>query len=101
MSAIVKAEKAYILLPRIIEQNAKDDPNGLFARFPTGASYADGFQDVTKAQFATAIDHTASLIESQYGTGVNFETLAYIGPNDLRYLIVLIAGIKTGYKVSK
>lgn len=101
MASNVKAEKAGIWLPSIVEQNAKADPEGLFARFPQGASYKDGFQDVSKLQFATAVDHTASLIESQYGKGANFETLAYIGPNDLRYLIVLVAGIKTGYKVRR
>ena len=99
MGSQVVADKSGIWLPSIIAQNAKEDPSGLFARFPKGTSYADGFQDVTKLQFAFAIDHTAALIEAQYGKGVDFETLAYIGPNDLRYLIMLVAGIKTGYKV--
>jgi hypothetical protein len=99
MGSSIPADKSSVWLPSIVAQNAEDDPNGLFARFPIGATYAGGFQDVTKKHFATAIDHVASLIESQYGKSRSFETLAYIGPNDLRYLIVLVAGIKTGYKV--
>jgi hypothetical protein len=30
-----------------------------------------------------------------------FETLAYMGPNDPRYVIVVVAAIKTGYKVNE
>lgn len=99
MGSSIDNDKSGIWLPSIVARNAREEPHGLFARVPKGTSYADGFQDVTKLQFATAIDHTANLIEGQYGKGANFETLAYIGPNDLRYLIVLVAGIKTGYKV--
>ena len=99
MGSIVPAAKAGIWLPSVVALNAEQDPNGLFARFPSGSSYSDGFQDVTKLQFATAIDHVASLIEGQHGKSTSVETFAYIGPNDLRYLIVLVAGIKAGYKV--
>ena len=34
------------------------------------------------------------------GRSTVFETIAYIGPSDLRYAIVFLAAVKCGYKVS-
>jgi hypothetical protein len=92
-------EKSSILLPHIIKKHAQADPSGVFARVPAGTKYTDGYRDVSKLQFKEAVDHTALLIRQTLGESKNFETLTYIGPGDLRYSIVLIAGIKAGYKV--
>ena len=35
------------------------------------------------------------------GRGTVFETVAYIGPSDLRYAVVFQAAVKCGYKVSE
>src|ERR1700712_4521117 len=96
MSAIAKSS---ILLPHIIKQNAGTDPSGVFARIPIGTKYSDGYKDVTNLQFEQAIDHTASLISQNLGHSEDFEALSYIGPQDIRYSIVVVAGIKAGYKV--
>lgn len=93
------AERSFVLLPHAIEQNAKDDPEGLFASVPLGVTYTEGFRNVTKLQFLKAIDHVAGLLDKNFGKGQNFETLTYIGQNDLRYSIIVVAGIKAGYKV--
>ncbi|KAB8295043.1 hypothetical protein EYC80_006986 [Monilinia laxa] len=37
-------------------------------------------------------------IEEKLGTGENFQCIAYIGPHDLRYILLTIAAIKTGHK---
>jgi hypothetical protein len=34
------------------------------------------------------------------GPGESFETLLYLGPNDLRHNILLLGAVKAGYKVS-
>ena len=94
-------ENASILLPHIIKRNAQNDPSGVFAQIPAGPEYAAGFKNVTKLQFENAINHTASLINNFLGESKYFETLAYIGPGDLRYSIIVVAGIKTGYKVRR
>jgi len=88
-----------IWLPSVVAQNAKTCPDGLYARAPIGPAYTDAYRDVSNLQYAKAIDYVAHLIESQLGKGVNFETIAYVGPSDLRYNVVIIAGIKAGYKV--
>jgi hypothetical protein len=89
----------FTLLPHLIKQNAQDNPGAVFARIPAGTKYTDGYKDVTNLEFANAIDYTANLIEKNLGKGQNFETVAYIGPGDLRYSIVVVAGAKAGYKV--
>jgi acyl-coenzyme A synthetase/AMP-(fatty) acid ligase len=45
-----------------------------------------------------AVDHVAWLLKERIGPSTTFETLAYMGPGDLRYHIVLLAAVKTGYK---
>jgi hypothetical protein len=67
---------------------------------PVGAKYTDGYKDISKLQFEKAVNHTALLIRQTLGESKSFETLTYIGPGDLRYSVVLVAGIKAGYKVS-
>jgi hypothetical protein len=96
---LIADDKSSILLPHIIEQNARADPNGVFARIPAGSKYTDGYRDVTKLQLHNAVNYTASLLKRNLGESQNFETLAYIGPGDLRYSIIVVAGAKAGYKV--
>jgi hypothetical protein len=96
---LIPDEKSFVLLPHVIKQNAQTDPHGVFARIPAGSKYTDGYRDVTKLQLHKAVNHTASLLRQNLGESKRFETLAYIGPGDLRYSIIVVAGIKAGYKV--
>jgi acyl-CoA synthetase (AMP-forming)/AMP-acid ligase II len=102
MTATNAAPLSHQLLPTVIETRAKLDPNGVFAKFPVSSiSYDSGFRSITHLEALNAINHVAWTLEENFGKGQNFETVAYIGPNDPRYHIVLIAGIKAGYKVSQ
>jgi acyl-CoA synthetase (AMP-forming)/AMP-acid ligase II len=93
--------QSHQLLPSLFEARAKLDPGGLFAKFPLSpTSYDAGFGSITNLQVLNAINFVAWALERSFGRGQNFETIAYLGPNDPRYHIVLIAAIKVGYKVS-
>jgi hypothetical protein len=48
---------------------------------------------------ANAINGMAWWMKSELGESKRFETLAYFGPWDPRYIIVLLASVKAGYKV--
>ena len=88
------------LLPTILENRAKTDPNGTWAKFPISTStYQDGFRSATHLELLNAVNKVAWLLEESLGRSDTFETIAYLGPNDLRSIIVVLAGIKTGYKV--
>ena len=88
------------LLPVAIDDIARLEPESLYAEYPrSSTSYDAGFTAVTFGQLSSAINGAAWLLEAELGRGLNHETLAYIGPSDLRYMVLAIAAVKTGYKV--
>jgi hypothetical protein len=95
---MVSTSLSTILLPDLIKQNAQTDPHGVWAQVPAGTTYVDGFRDITKLQLHNAVNYTASLIKQNMGESKTFETLAFIGASDPRYSIMVVAGIKAGYK---
>ena len=84
------------VLPVLVDDLANQEPNRLFCVIP---GLSQGIRSVTIADFANAINRSSLWIEEQFGQGKNFETLAYLGPNDIRYFILLLAAIKVGYKL--
>ncbi|KAI7688768.1 hypothetical protein KC353_g19863, partial [Hortaea werneckii] len=86
-----------VLLSDIIRDRASRDPDAPFAKVPRGNAYRNGYRVVTKSALVAAVDHVADLIETTFGRGCNFERVAYLGFNDLRYTIVLLACIDTGH----
>jgi acyl-CoA synthetase (AMP-forming)/AMP-acid ligase II len=89
------------LLNHIIDEYARDEPERLYAEIPfSPTTYAAGLRKVTYAAFANAINGMAWWLHHKLGPGKNFETLCYIGPNDLRHNILLLGAVKAGYKVS-
>jgi thioester reductase-like protein/acyl-CoA synthetase (AMP-forming)/AMP-acid ligase II len=87
------------LLPTVIDDRARSDPHGAFTKVPILNNYDNGYRVVTNVNLATAVDYVAGLIDSQFGQSIDHECIAYIGLSDLRYIIVLLAGIKTGFKL--
>ncbi|TVY78113.1 Non-canonical non-ribosomal peptide synthetase FUB8 [Lachnellula suecica] len=88
------------LLVNILDGMARTRPQALYAEFPVSATtYEDGFFKVNYAAFANAVNGMAWWLETTLGRGENFETLAYIGPNDIRYNALLLGAVKTGYKM--
>ncbi|KAK6530174.1 hypothetical protein TWF694_003541 [Orbilia ellipsospora] len=88
------------LLPKAFEERAEKNSQGIFAVIPKSpSSYAAGFREMKNVEVQNAINSVAWSIEKSFGRGVDFETIAYLGPNDPRYFIVLLAGIKVGYKI--
>ena len=88
------------LIAQIIDERAQNSPNSHVFSLPRSADPKDGFRDIGYGQFASAINQAAWWIEKTLGKTENFDTLAYMGPSDLRYAILIIACQKTGYKVS-
>jgi len=88
------------LLNHIVDEIAAQDPLAVYAELPRSSeTLDDGFQKVTYAQFSNAINGMAWWLVQSLGPGKDFETLTYIGPNDLRHNILLLAAVKAGYKV--
>lgn len=88
------------LLINIVDGMAKFKPKALYAELPVSpTSYDEGFRRVDYRSFANAVNGVAWWLERTLGRGTNFETLAYIGPNDMRHNLLLLGAVKAGYKV--
>ncbi|TGO32914.1 hypothetical protein BHYA_0279g00060 [Botrytis hyacinthi] len=88
------------LLPHVIDDLASSNPTRIFASIPLSNDLQDGFQDITYECFARSIDKCSWWMEENPVRSEKFETLNYVGPQDLRYIMLLLAAIKTGYQVS-
>ena len=90
------------LIPHLIDQFAHDTPNRTYCSLPTSSNIEDGYRykDISYSRLANAINHAAQWIQHHLGrSSEDYPTMAYLGPSDLRYIILTIAAQKTGYKV--
>ncbi|KAI1613500.1 hypothetical protein EDD36DRAFT_488589 [Exophiala viscosa] len=86
------------LIPHIIDERAITNPDEAYASVPNTGRPQDGFKNISYGTFANAINCCAWWIKEHLGSGPNFETLVYVGPNDLRFSILTVAAVKTGHK---
>lgn len=89
------------LFAQIVDHAAETDPLRRFAVIPRGPEVSDGFRDFLMKDMAKAVNSMCWWIESTIGPAQSRETLAYLGANDIRYGIFLLACQKTGYQVRK
>jgi acyl-CoA synthetase (AMP-forming)/AMP-acid ligase II len=89
-----------VLMAQAIDDLAVSDPERVICKVPTGPNVRNGFYELTVRDIACAVDHMAWWIDKSLGCSSAPETLAYIGMNDIRYLVVILACNKTGYQVS-
>ncbi|RWA04794.1 hypothetical protein EKO27_g10315 [Xylaria grammica] len=95
------AEYGRRLLPHIIDDVASKDPRREVLLTARSSNPKDGWAPMTFGDYANAINRCAQEIVDRYGRASEgtFPTIAYIGPQDARYLIVVIAAIKASYQV--
>jgi len=89
------------LLPSLVDHRARHDGDVIWTEYPASPhSYGAGFKSVNYRQLANAVNGAAHWLERTLGgRSTTFETLAYVGPNDIRYMVLVLAAIKAGYKV--
>ncbi|RGP69682.1 hypothetical protein FSPOR_4494 [Fusarium sporotrichioides] len=89
------------VLIKLIEKIATEDPERPFLFVPSSDNAEDGWEPVTFLQLNNAIDYLAHSLSNTITRSLDdeeFPTIAYIGPNDMRYTIILFACIKVGFK---
>ncbi|KAI0468452.1 male sterility protein-domain-containing protein [Xylaria cf. heliscus] len=86
-------------IPDIIDDVAKSEPLKVFASIPISEDLSDGYIDVSYRDVANAINRASWWLSESLGLANTSEVFSYIGPNDLRYSIFLVAAIKCGYQM--
>jgi len=89
------------LLPVYIDEVAQTNPNRPFVSVAKTSNAIDGYFDVTFRAFSRAVNRCAWKLKRKLGQSQTFTPILYIGPLDIRYLIVLFAAAKTGHVVSR
>ncbi|KAF8859904.1 acetyl-CoA synthetase-like protein [Acephala macrosclerotiorum] len=85
----------------IIDERARSEYERPVAMFPKTRGLSAGFREISYAQFANAINRVCWWLEETMPDLVEKEgSFAYFGPNDLRYLIFVLATMKTGRKAN-
>ncbi|KAI4091535.1 MAG: hypothetical protein LQ339_008106 [Xanthoria mediterranea] len=88
------------LLNHIVDGTAATRPSAVYAEVPKSFdSYEPGYQRITYRALANAINGVAWWLHQKLGPGQDHQTLAYIGPNDLTYVIMILGAVKAGYKM--
>ncbi len=88
------------LIPKLVEKRALLTPDDVYAEYPVSAhSYDRGFRKITYSNLANAVNGIAWWLHRTLGPSRDFETLAYIGPNDIRYPAIILGAVKAGYVV--
>ena len=91
------------LLPETLFSVAELYPDITYSEYPRNPiSAADGYRKITYREVANAVHALAWWIENNVGkpaTNEGSETIVYLGPNDLRYGILVLSSVMVGYKV--
>ncbi|ENH73619.1 Linear gramicidin synthase subunit D [Fusarium oxysporum f. sp. cubense race 1] len=87
------------LLPVVIDEIARDEPDGVLFYTPRNGQPSQGYDEVTTKIFANSINRLCGWLDSQLGSPAGPKTIAYIGQNDLRYFIMMIASTKLGHRL--
>ncbi len=94
-------------LPTLIDELAARRPNRPFISLPiNNDNLSARYRDFTYGDFAQAVDRCAWWIVEKLGRcGVEGEDedgrriLAYVGPQDVRYAVLMLGAVKGGYTV--
>ncbi|KAH8429290.1 uncharacterized protein LDX57_006957 [Aspergillus melleus] len=86
------------LLPHIVDHYAASKPDAIYAEFPRcSRDYDQGYHKITYQELAKLVNALARWLIGSIGHGCSFDALAYIGPNDVRYIALALAAAKAGY----
>jgi acyl-CoA synthetase (AMP-forming)/AMP-acid ligase II len=84
----------------VVDRLAAKAPHDVWVKEPLSSN--DGpmiWRDISWLQLKRAVDSMACWMENKLGLGGGDEPVAYVGVNDIRFPIVMMAALKCGYKV--
>ncbi|KAI0398592.1 transferase family protein [Xylariaceae sp. FL0594] len=88
------------LIPQIVDGLAATDPSRIvYSLAKLSGNSLLTYRHITARNFAQAVDKTAWWLRSQAGKPDSIQPVGYIGPHDLRHVLLTFACIKAGYAV--
>ncbi|KAK8080922.1 Non-canonical non-ribosomal peptide synthetase FUB8 [Apiospora hydei] len=86
--------------PHIVDANAVEKPDAEWISIPNSSNPKDGWRVITWKEFGNAVNACCHRIIAKLGEAPKneFPTITYIGANDARYFVLMLAAVKTGYK---
>ncbi|KAI0188862.1 transferase family protein [Astrocystis sublimbata] len=85
------------LLPQIIDQLAAADPTRTVYSLAALSGSSLSYTHISARAFAQAIDKTAWWLQKLVGKPKSIRPVGYIGPHDLRHVLLTFACVKAGY----
>ncbi|KAL6231858.1 hypothetical protein BDW75DRAFT_247598 [Aspergillus navahoensis] len=85
------------LIPQIMDNLAIADPERTVFSLATLCGNSLDFRHISVSQFTTAVDKTAWWLHNQVGKPDSVQPVGYIGPHDLRHVLLTYACVKAGY----
>lgn len=88
------------LLVNIVDERAQQEPDREWVSVPRSSDPKDGWKKITYKQAANAVNRVAHKLVTLTGRPAEgeFRTVAFIGPNDVRYLVFALGAVKAGYQ---
>lgn len=84
------------LLATVVDSLALECPTRRFCLIPNGKDVHQGFREVTFRDLCCAVNRMSWWMEKHLASSVKGATIAYLGSNDIRYIILMLASHKTG-----
>ncbi|KPM40578.1 hypothetical protein AK830_g6017 [Neonectria ditissima] len=85
------------LIPQIMDDLAVAEPERTVFSLATLSGDSLDFKPISARAFANAVDKTAWWLHDQVGRPDSIQPLGYIGPHDLRHILLTYACVKAGY----
>ncbi|KAH8702402.1 transferase family protein [Talaromyces proteolyticus] len=85
------------LIPQIMDNLADTDPDRTVFSLASVLNGNIKLNHVSARQFTRAVDKTAWWLRDQVGTPSAVQPVVYIGPHDLRHILLTYACVKAGY----
>ncbi|KAI2634467.1 transferase family protein [Xylaria nigripes] len=85
------------LLPQIMDSLAAAEPSRTVFSLATTSGDSLSFLDISARAFTQAVDKTAWWLQGKAGKSASIQPVGYIGPHDLRYVLLTYACVKAGY----
>ena len=83
------------LVPNLVEKRAGLNSDAIYLEYPVSAlNFDDDYREATNGDFKNAVNGAARWLQTRLGPGKDFETLAYMGSDELGYSALMLSAVR-------